>query len=55
MRKLTFQQKRIRACDRILRRAYKMLNEKKYQGSSDNLQERINYFEEGKDRIEISL
>jgi len=60
MSKLTFTQKRIRACDRILRKEYwrlkrairERLTDVEYQ---DDIQERINYFEEIQEQTEISL
>ena len=60
MTKLSYIQKRIRACDRILRKEYwKLKYAIKYHlrdsQAQDAIQERINYFEEEKDRIEISL
>lgn len=53
-------QMRIRACDRILKKEYwklrKALRERLSDVEShDVIQERINYFEETKERIEISL
>lgn len=60
MSKLTFTQKRIRACDRILRHEYWLLKHAIREHLEDvqwqdYIQERINYFEEVKERIEISL
>lgn len=60
MSKLTFTQKRIRACDRILRKEYWRLKHAIRERLSDSalhdyIQERINYFEEAKERIEISI
>ena len=62
MTRLTYAQKRIRACDRILKKAYWHLRHsiRERHGAyaiewENRLQERINYFEEVKERIEISL
>ncbi len=60
MSKLNFTQKRIRACDRILRKEYwklkrairERLTDVQFQ---DEIQERINYFEEVQERTELSL
>ena len=62
MSRLTFAQKRIRACDRILRKEYWNLKrsmkrpaEPEVLKNEDIIQDRINYFEETRERIEISL
>lgn len=55
-------QLRIRACDRILRRLYKSLKRSmKFPATDqqtkheDEIQEKINYWEEHRESIEISL
>lgn len=62
MSKLSYIQKRIRACDRILRKEYWNLKHairERQQNDTDeyedSIQERINYYEEALDRLEISL
>lgn len=53
MSRLIYSQKRIRACDKILRKEYWLLKRSMKHSPSedvlkneDNIQERINYFEE---------
>lgn len=62
MKKLTYTQKRIRAASRIIRHAEWQLRHSIRENKGpyaiaweDHLQERINYFEEVKERIDISL
>jgi hypothetical protein len=60
MSRLSYAQKRIRACDRILRRLYWELRRamryyNRIDTDEDKLQEDINWFEAKRDQIEISL
>jgi len=60
MVKLTYTQKRIRACDRILRHEYWVLKHAIREHVEDvkwhdYIQGRINYFEEVKERQEVVL
>ena len=62
MSRLTYAQKRIRAADRILKHDYWLMKHsiRERVGAyaiefEEHLQERINYFEEIRDRITISL
>lgn len=59
MSRLSYPQKRIRACDRILRKLYwelrHSIKEHSQDEREDKIQGDINYYEEVSERITISL